>query len=137
MKIAYQWTQIPVGIPVNMAGANTSTPIFTAPTLPYDTTLAFSLRVMSNDGMVSTNHAVVYVMVKRYSGASAFSGIPQQQPLQQQQPLVPSQQQLPPIQQQIMPPQQQYQQLQPVSPQQQQQQPPLSTYPYPYSSTNP
>jgi hypothetical protein len=85
-----------------MAGANTSKPIFTAPPLPYDTTLAFSLRVMGNDGMVSTNHAVVYVMIKRYSGASTFSGIPQHGPLEQ--PIAPSQpqQQLPTIQQQII-----------------------------------
>jgi hypothetical protein len=55
MIIAYQWTQIPVGVPVNMNGANTPTPTFTSPMLPYDTTLAFSLQVMSNDGQVSSN----------------------------------------------------------------------------------
>ena len=113
-----------------MAGANTPTPIFTAPMLPYDTTLAFSLQVMSNDGQVSSNRAIAYVEVKQYSGSG---GIPQQQ-LPQQQP----QQQLPPVQQQIMPPQQQYQQQQPVSPppslQQPQSPPPTSTYPYQYPS---
>jgi hypothetical protein len=87
--IAYQWTQLPIGIPVNITGANTPTPRFTAPMLPYDTTLAFSLRVVSNDGMVSSNSAVVYVMVKHYSGANSISssGIQQQMiPPQQQQP---------------------------------------------------
>jgi hypothetical protein len=134
---AYEWTQLPKGVPVNITGANTPTPTFTAPMLPYDTTLAFSLRVMSNDGMVSTNSAIVYVMVKHYTGTG---GIPQQQPLQPQQPLVPSQQQLPlpPIQQQqIMPPQQQQEQPQQIMPPQQQQEQPQQSkpiYPYPYSS---
>jgi len=130
MIIAYQWVQLPVGVPVNMTGPNTPTPTFTAPTLPYDTTLAFSLRVMSNDGLVSSNQAVVYVMIKHYSATNnigSSSGVqqPQQQPLpsqvqQQQQPIVPSQPQqsaVPPIQQQIIPsPSQQQQQPSPVAP---------------------
>jgi hypothetical protein len=116
MIIAYQWTQLPVGVPVNITGANTPTPTFTAPMLPYDTTLAFSLRVMSNDGLASTNQATVYVMVKHYTGANSgiSSGIPQQQ-----QPLSQPQQQ-------------------PVSPPpsvQQPQSPPITpTYPYQYPS---
>ena len=108
MIIAYQWIQLTVGVPVNITGANTPTPTFTAPMLPYDTTLAFSLRVMSNDGLVSSNQAIAYVMVKHYAGSN--SGIPQeQQPYQQQQPVLPP------------------------SPQPQQPQSPTTpTYPYPY-----
>jgi hypothetical protein len=90
MIIAYQWTQLSVGVPVNITGANTPTPTFIAPMLPYDTTLAFSLRVMSNDGLVSTNQAIVYVMVKHYypgSNSGISSGTPlQPQQLQPQQP---------------------------------------------------
>ena len=85
--IGYQWTQLPIGVPVNIIGANTPTPTFKAPMLPYDTTLAFSLRVISSDGAVSSNTAVVYVMVKHYSGAGISGGgdsIQQQQPPQQQ-----------------------------------------------------
>jgi hypothetical protein len=59
---------------------------------------------MASDGSVSTNDAVVYVMVKRYAGpmtSAAAAGAPSlgafqpQQPLQQQQPALPPQQQLP------------------------------------------
>jgi hypothetical protein len=113
MIIAYQWTQLPVGVPVNITGANTPTPTFTAPMLPYDTTLAFSLRVMSNDGLVSTNQAMVYVMVKHYYSGSN-SGISSGTPLQQQ-------------------PYQQPQQLQSQQPQST----PTPAYPYPYPYTYP
>ena len=130
MIIAYQWIQLPVGVPVNITGANTPTPTFTAPMLPYDTTLAFSLRVMSNDGLVSSNQAVAYVMVKHYSATNnigSSSGVqqPQQQQQlssqvqQQQQPIVPSQPQqsaVPPIQQQLIPSPSQQQQPSPVAP---------------------
>ena len=34
--IGYQWTQLPIGVPVNIRGANTPTPMFKAPMLPYD-----------------------------------------------------------------------------------------------------
>jgi hypothetical protein len=64
MIVAYQWTQLPNGIPITLAGVNTATPTFTAPLVPTDTVLAFSLRVVDNHGAVSTNPAVVYVMVK-------------------------------------------------------------------------
>jgi hypothetical protein len=116
--IAYQWTQIPVGVPVTMTGANTPTPTFTAPMISYDTTLAFSLQVMSNDGQVSSNQAIVYVMVKHYTGANGgiSSGIPQQQ-----QPLLQPQQQ---PQQQVSPPSLQQPQSPPTTP----------TYPYQYPS---
>ena len=105
---AYQWTQLPTqgAVPVNLIGGpNVPTPMFIAPTLPYDTTLSFGLKVMASDGSVSTNDAVVYVMVKRYAvpmtGAGGGGGAPSlgafqpQQPLQQQQPALPPQQQLP------------------------------------------
>jgi hypothetical protein len=130
MIIAYQWIQLPVGVPVNITNANTPTPTFTAPMLPYDTTLAFSLRVMSNDGLVSSNQAVAYVMVKHYSATNnigSSSGVqqPQQQQQlssqvqQQQQPIVPSQPQqsaVPPIQQQLIPSPSQQQQPSPAAP---------------------
>ena len=141
--IAYQWTQLPTGVPVNITGANTPTPTFTAPMLPYDTTLAFSLRVMSNDGMVSSNPAIVYVMVKHYTGASTAIGnggtsIQQQPTTPQQQPVSPFQQQqsLPPIQQQQITPSPQQQQQQPSMQQQPLQQSPF-VYPYPYPYTYP
>jgi hypothetical protein len=38
---AYQWTQLPIqgAVPVNLIGGpNIPTPMFIAPTLPYDTT---------------------------------------------------------------------------------------------------
>lgn len=74
--VAYQWTQIQfpsnpgVQTPVViLQGANTATPTFVAPILPYDTMLAFSLRVMDSDGgALSTNPAIVYVTVKHNPG---------------------------------------------------------------------
>jgi len=62
--VAYQWTQLPMGVPVVLSNANSATPTFTAPTVSKDTTVAFSLRVMDNHGMVSTNPALVYIMIK-------------------------------------------------------------------------
>jgi hypothetical protein len=64
MIAAYKWTQLPNGIPVTLTGANTATPTFTAPVVPKDTVLAFSLRVVEDHGGVNANPAVVYVMVK-------------------------------------------------------------------------
>jgi hypothetical protein len=69
---AYQWTQIPttttsgVQTPaVILQGANTATPTFVAPILPYDTILAFSLKVIDSDGRtISSNPAIVNVYVK-------------------------------------------------------------------------
>src|ERR687888_2439818 len=92
--IAYQWTQLPIGgVPVNMIGASTPTPMFKAPMLPYDTTLAFSLRITASDGSVSSNPAVVYVMIKRYQSNNNYQ---QQMPLQQQPQSPPLMQQIPP-----------------------------------------
>jgi len=107
---AYQWTQLPTqgAVPVNLIGGpNIPTPMFIAPMLPYPTTLAFSLRVMASDGSVSTNDAVVQVMVNSAPMTTALAGggggalgafqqppsqLQQQQPLQQQ-PILPPQQQ--------------------------------------------
>lgn len=73
---AYQWTQVQIPTTstttpavqspvVMLQGANTGTPTFVAPVLPYDTMLAFSLKVMDSDGgSVSSNPAIVYVMIK-------------------------------------------------------------------------
>jgi YVTN family beta-propeller protein len=77
--VAYQWTQLPMGVPIVLSNANTATPTFMAPIVSKDTTLAFSLRVMDNHGMVSTNTAIVYITVKHNQQQI------QQQPLQQQQ----------------------------------------------------
>jgi hypothetical protein len=92
--IAYQWTQLPIGVPVNMTGASTPTPMFKAPMLPHDTTLAFSLRVKASDGSVSSNPAVAYVKIKHSQSNNNYE---QQMQLQQQQ----QQSQSPPLMQQI------------------------------------
>lgn len=60
MIAAYQWTQLPNGIPVTLTGANTTTPAFTAPAVPKDTIFAFNLRVVDNHGAVSTNPAIYH-----------------------------------------------------------------------------
>jgi hypothetical protein len=76
--------------------------MFTAPVVNADTMLEFSLRVMDSHGAVSSNSAVVYVMVKHNPNIGPFSGntqgsttiqlppLPQQQQQQQQshQPIV-------------------------------------------------
>ena len=69
---AYQWTQIPTtttsGVQTStviLQGANTATPTFVSPILPYDTILAFSLKVIDIDGRtISSNPAIVNVYVK-------------------------------------------------------------------------
>ena len=64
--VGYEWVQLPSidGVPVTLTGTNTASPSFIAPKVPFDNTiLAFSLRVLDNHGAVSTNPAVVYVMV--------------------------------------------------------------------------
>ncbi len=60
---------------VSLSGANTATPIFTAPAVHTDTVLGFSLRVMDNHGVISTNPAVVYIMIKHnpYIGPTLIS----------------------------------------------------------------
>jgi hypothetical protein len=62
--VSYKWTQLATGVPVILTGANTATPTLTTPIVPTDTGLAFSLTVLDNHGDVSTNPAVVYIMVK-------------------------------------------------------------------------
>jgi hypothetical protein len=89
--ITYQWTQLPTigAVPVTLMGANTATPYFTAPKALFENTiLAFSLRVMDNHGAVSTNPAVVYIMVKHIThnvpaitGGSIINQQQQQLPL--------------------------------------------------------
>jgi len=90
--IAYQWTQLTTGVPVTLTGANTATPTFTTPLVPTDTGLAFSLRVVDNHGSISTNPAVVYVMVMHNTSniPASSNGINQPQKQQQQQLILPS-----------------------------------------------
>ena len=110
---AYQWTQVQIPTTssttpavqspvVMLQGANTGTPTFVASVLPYDTMLAFSLKVMDSDGgSVSTNPAIVYVMIKHNPNNIGTTGgntpgtiiiqpQQQQQQQQQQQPIVPN-----------------------------------------------
>ncbi|PWU79028.1 MAG: hypothetical protein DLM72_19475 [Candidatus Nitrosopolaris wilkensis] len=72
--VAYQWTQLPSGAPVILTGTNTATPLFTAPVVPTDTVLAFSLKALNNHGTVSTNPAIVYIMVKHNPNIGATPG---------------------------------------------------------------
>jgi hypothetical protein len=107
---AYQWTQIPTPTPTTTSGvqtpavitpqgANTPTPTFVAPILPYDTILAFSLKVMDSDGgAVNSNPAIVYVYVRHNpnnngpitGGSSGNTAGTIVNPQEQQQPLVPN-----------------------------------------------
>jgi hypothetical protein len=101
--VVYKWTQLATtGVPVVLTGANTTTPTFTTPTVPTDTVLAFGLRVLDNNGAVSTNPAIVYVMVKHnmsHIPAIISNSINQPQKQQQQQlplptphsPIIPTQ----------------------------------------------
>jgi hypothetical protein len=98
---AYQWTQ--VQIPSNtglqtpiiaLQEANTATPTFVAPVLPYDITLALSLKVIDSDGgAVSSNPTIVYVMVKHNPNniGPTGSNTPSTTIIQPQQPIGPSQ----------------------------------------------
>jgi hypothetical protein len=95
--VAYQWTQLVIGVPVALLGASTQTPTFTSPVVSTDTPLAFSLRVMDAYGSISTNTAIAYVMVKHNpnnigttGGINPGSTITQPQQQQQQQPIVPN-----------------------------------------------
>jgi YVTN family beta-propeller protein len=94
--VAYQWTQLATtGVPVVLTGANAATPTFTAPIVPSDTVLAFSLRVLDNHGSISTNPSVVYVSVKHNPNNIGTTGgntpgTTVIQPQQQQQPIVPN-----------------------------------------------
>jgi hypothetical protein len=98
MIVAYQWTQLPNGIPITLTGVNTATPTFTAPVVPIDTVLAFSLRVIDNHGAISSNPSIVYVIVKHHIAAGTTGSVPttgfginqQQQklPHEQQSPII-------------------------------------------------
>ncbi len=88
--VAYQWTQLATGVPVILTGANTATPTLTTPIVPSDTVLAFSLRIMDNQGAISSNPSIVYVMVKHHIAGGTAGSVPttglganqqQQQPL--------------------------------------------------------
>ena len=61
--VSYSWIQT-AGIPVLLNGANTATPTFTAPVVSFDTILAFRLKVINNNGIVSNNPAIAYITVK-------------------------------------------------------------------------
>ncbi len=93
--VGYQWTELPMGVPITLIGANTATPTFTAPVV--HTVLGFSLRVMDNHVAVSNNLAVVYVIVKHNPniGPTGSSNIPsaiitQPQLQQLHQPIIPN-----------------------------------------------
>ncbi|PWU81272.1 MAG: hypothetical protein DLM72_07765 [Candidatus Nitrosopolaris wilkensis] len=89
--VTYQWTQLPTGVAVILTGSNTATPTFTAPVVYTDTVLAFSLRVLDNHGALSTNPAVVFVMVKHNpTNGGNVPGTTIIQPHQQQQAIVPN-----------------------------------------------
>jgi hypothetical protein len=99
--VAFQWTQLTTGMPVSLSGANTATPTLTTPVVPSDTVLAFSLRVVDNHGAVSTNPAVVYVMVKNNPNkigtiGGNTPGTTVIQPQHQQQPIVPNNKEISP-----------------------------------------
>ncbi|PWU82456.1 MAG: hypothetical protein DLM72_01675 [Candidatus Nitrosopolaris wilkensis] len=51
--ISYAWTQV-FGTTVMLTGANTATPMFTAPTVTTATSLVFSLTVTDSTGAVSS-----------------------------------------------------------------------------------
>jgi hypothetical protein len=101
--VEYQWIQLPTrgGVPVNLIGSNTATPYFIAPKLVDDNiVLSFGLRVMDNHGLVSTNPAVMYVMVKHNPNPNLATSTlsngattiipPAQHQQQQQQPYQPA-----------------------------------------------
>jgi hypothetical protein len=106
--VGYQWTQLAGGVPVILTGANTATPTLTTPIVPSDTVLAFSLRVMDNHGALSTNPAVVYVMVKHNPNNVGTTGgntpgTTVIQPPQQQQSIAPNNIEISPNSQQQSP----------------------------------
>lgn len=87
--VGYQWTQLATtGVPVLLLGANTATPTFSVPMVPTDTVLAFSLRVLDNQGSVSTNPSVVYVTIKHNPNTIGTIGSNTPGTIIQQQPIV-------------------------------------------------
>jgi len=98
-------------VPVTLQRANTATPIFVTPMVPYDITLAFSVKVLDSDGgAVNSNPAIVYVMVKHNPNNIGTTGgnvpgitaIQPQQQQQQLQPIVPIKMQSVPLHSQIL-----------------------------------
>jgi hypothetical protein len=76
--IGYEWRQLPTrdAAPVHLTGSNTATPTFTPPILPADNVvLAFSLRVIDSNGIISNNPAIAYVPVKHNPAGGQVSGI--------------------------------------------------------------
>jgi hypothetical protein len=75
--VGYQWTQLAtIGVPVILTGADTATPTLITPTVPSDTVLAFSLRIMDNHGAISSNPSIVYLMVKHHVAGGTTSSTP-------------------------------------------------------------
>lgn len=65
-----------MGAPVTLSGANAPTPTFIAPIVTSDTVLGFSLKVMDDHGAISTNPAVVYVMIKHANNTHTSTTAP-------------------------------------------------------------
>jgi K319-like protein len=59
--ISYLWQQTAGGIAVRLAGANTPTPSFIAPTMTSGTTLTFRLTVTNNVGASSSSSVSIFV----------------------------------------------------------------------------
>jgi hypothetical protein len=74
--VAYQWTQLTSGVPVVLTGANTVTPTLTTPTVPSDTVLAFSLRIMDNHSVISSTPSIAYVIVKHHLAGGTTGSMP-------------------------------------------------------------
>jgi hypothetical protein len=67
--ISYQWTQLSMGVPVALIGANTATASFVAPQVEHDSLLGFNLIVTDNIGVTNPTPFTFYVLV-RNSGDS-------------------------------------------------------------------
>jgi hypothetical protein len=67
--ISYQWTQLSMGVPVALIGANTATASFVAPQVEHDSLLGFNLIVTDNMGVTNPTPFTFYVLV-RNSGDS-------------------------------------------------------------------
>ena len=61
---SYSWTQISGSPVVQLTGANTAKPTFTAPSVTKDTTFTFRLVVTDSDGGASSTPAKVSILVK-------------------------------------------------------------------------
>jgi hypothetical protein len=58
---SYSWQQTAGGIAVQLAGANTPTPTFVAPSITSGTTLTFRLTVINNVGASSSSSVNIFV----------------------------------------------------------------------------